>query len=78
MNKKRLKKVEEALQLLRTAKDLIDAAAEEEREAYDNLSEGLQQTDKGQQSGEAADNLESAQSSLDDAIGNLEEVESNG
>lgn len=47
---------------------------DEEQEAFDNLSDGLKQSERGQQSERAADALDSACSSLDDIENNLNEA----
>ena len=47
------------------AKTVFEQIAEEEREKFDNMPEGLQQGDRAQAMEEAADALESAASDLD-------------
>lgn len=42
----------------------LESIAEEERDKFDNLTEGLQATERGQAISEAADTLESAVSDL--------------
>lgn len=61
MNAERRKKIERALDLLREA-------AEEERASYDNLPEGIQESERGQKMEETADALDEAVSSLEDAL----------
>lgn len=58
----------------------IRTLAEEEREKYDNLSEGLQQAEMGQNIEAAADSLDQAASECEDgniggAIDSLDEVQ---
>lgn len=57
MNKARRKELERALELLEEAKAIIEQCHEEEQEGFDNLSEGLQQSENGQKIEAAADNL---------------------
>lgn len=52
----------------------IEEIKEEEQEAYDNLPESLQYGEKGEKMTDAVDNLDSAYSSLEDAIGYLDEA----
>lgn len=74
MNKQRRKWLEEIVGRLETAKDEIDSVAEEEREAYENLPEGIQESERGEAMCENADDLEQASSDLDDLIQNLNEI----
>lgn len=87
MNKKRRKAIDEAIALLNTisgplasALEIIETAAEEEREAYDNLSEGLQASEKGSAIDEAATALEDVKETLqsvdvEELIGKLNEAQ---
>ena len=81
MNKERRKAIERIESLLSEAKSKLEDAntelleiAQAERDAFDSMPEGLQQSDKGQQAESAADALEDAQSELEDAIIALESV----
>ena len=47
MNRKDRKELEKALVKLGEAQEIIDAIREGEQEKFDNLPEGLQQTEKG-------------------------------
>jgi hypothetical protein len=75
MNKMRRAEVAKAQALLEEAKTILETVSEEEREAYDNLSEGLQQADRGQQMDANATSLEGACESVDSAIDDLGSVE---
>jgi hypothetical protein len=55
----------------------VNTLADEEREKFDNMPEGLQAGDKGQAIQEAADTLESAVSDMDDAINGVENAIAN-
>ena len=72
MNAARRETLDKAVALLEEAKSLIDGAAEEERDAYDNLPEGLQEAERGQRMDEVATELEEASSSLDDVIASVD------
>lgn len=61
MNNERRKKIERALDLLREA-------AEEEREAFENLPDSLRDGERGQKMEEAADALDEAVSSVEDVL----------
>ena len=74
MNKTRRKELEKAIDLLGQAQEIVDCCAEEERDAYDNLSEGVQESERGMQMEENADNLEDASSNLQDVINQIQEV----
>ena len=67
MNKARRKKLGEIIDQLEYLREGLDAVASEEREAYDNLPESLQESERGTAMEEAADEL-------DDICGELEEL----
>ena len=84
MNADRRKRLAKAVELLEEvqafavdkiaeAKDLIDEIAGEEREAYDNLPEGLQVAERGERMSEIADALENI-TGLDDIENTLQEA----
>lgn len=58
MNRQRRKQLEEVSAILDRAFALLDEIREEEREAFDNLPEGLQYSDRGAAIEEAADMLD--------------------
>lgn len=49
MNKARRKELEKAKDLLEQAQSIIEAVQEEEQEAFDNMPEGLQSSERGEQ-----------------------------
>lgn len=65
---KQLEQFKESIDALMTLKEDIDELTTEEQEAFDNLPEGLQQAEKGQDMEQAVSTLEDASSSLEDAI----------
>ena len=72
MNKERrdrIAMIKEALEYLRGH---IEDLQSEEQEAFDNMPESLQQSERGQASEAAADALQSAYDAADEAITNLE------
>jgi cellobiose-specific phosphotransferase system component IIA len=74
MNKNDRKELEKALALLGEAQEIIDAIKDGEQEKFDNLSEGLQQAEKGQKFEEAVSTLEDAWNSIDEAVGSINEA----
>lgn len=73
MNKSRRKQidnlyslVEQHIQGLAEIATDLESLKDEEREAFDNLSEGLQQSEQGQATEAAADALDNAYDALDE------------
>ena len=75
MNKDRRRRIEEALVKLEEIKDEVTAIYEEEQEAFDNMPEGLQSSEKGDAMQSATVALSEAESDLDSAISQLQEIE---
>lgn len=71
MNKARAKKIQRLIEKLATLKDQVEAIQQTEDEAFDNASEKVQESDKGEAMQEAVRDLEAAASSIDDAIESL-------
>ena len=65
MNRARRKKLGEIIDQLEYLREDLDAVASEEREAYDNLPESLQDSDRGCAMEEAADELDEISMELD-------------
>ena len=66
------------LELLGQAKDIIEACRDEEQEAYDNLPEGIQSSDRGElmdgyiyEMEDAMESIESAMESIASAVDTL-------
>jgi hypothetical protein len=72
MNKTRRKAVNAVRIRLEELRAELDAIAEQEGEAFDAMSTGLQESAKGQTALTFADTLDSALSSIDSAIADLE------
>jgi hypothetical protein len=75
MNQSQRKTLSGLVAQLDTIKDAINDMATEEQDKYDNLSEGLQQSDNGQKFEVNASTLNDAVSELESVINNLGEVE---
>jgi hypothetical protein len=64
--------------LLASAKTAIEETKDEEQEAFDNMTEGLQQTERGQRMDEVANQLDGAVSNVSDILQKLDEAQSIG
>ena len=67
MNKENRKELEKAISLIEDAKQIIESIKDDEQDKFDNLPEGLQQSERGEK-------FEENVSVLDDALSQLEEV----
>jgi len=74
MKENRLEILKECQAAIQEAYDKLNDVREEEEEAYDNLPEGLQCSERGDLMQDAIDNLDEAVSSLDEVISNLDDV----
>tara|TARA_B100000161_G_C33459165_1_gene372688 strand:+ start:131 stop:364 length:234 start_codon:yes stop_codon:yes gene_type:complete len=74
MNQERRTKIDKALALMADAKAIIEEVLDEEQEAYDNMPEGLQTSERGEAMQEAITNLEDANSSVDEIEDYLEDA----
>lgn len=61
---------------VRRALELMDDVLEDERDCYDSLPEGLQESERGLSMCDAIDHMEQASDSLHEALDLLEEAES--
>lgn len=48
MNKVRRKKIGEAIDLIEQAREILESVMDEEQDAFDNLPEGLQSSERGE------------------------------
>lgn len=74
-----LGQLDELSTVLETVKEALQDVLNEEQEAYDNLPEGLQEADRGQQMQECIEALEGVVDSLgeldvEDLYGTIEEI----
>ena len=77
MKEERLKTLKRCLNMIQNAHDVLEEVRDEEQDAYDNLPEGLQYSERGDLMQEAVDNLDEAVDYLNDVLSSLEDVESN-
>lgn len=75
MNNARRKEIVKAESLLSEALAILETCADDEREAFDNMPEGLQASERGQAAESAADALERARDSTQEAIDAIGEIE---
>lgn len=52
----------------------LETLASDEQEKFDNLSEGLQESERGQALEEAANGLEEARGQVEEAVGSLQQA----
>lgn len=74
MNKARRTEIRNIIDSLNEIKTQLDSVAFDEQFAFDNLSEGLQCSMRGEQIEECAETLSEAVDNLDDIISNLEDT----
>jgi uncharacterized coiled-coil DUF342 family protein len=72
MNNARRDQIAKIKETLEDLRGKIEDLQSEEQEAFDNMPESLQQGDRGQASEAAAEALQSALDSVDEAVGYLE------
>ena len=75
MNKQRRKELDKILATLNQVTKDLELVRDEESDAFDNLGDSLQQTERGQMMEQAVDNLDSAIDSLYEAIYSIEEAQ---
>lgn len=74
MNKTRRKSIQQIIDTLTDLKENVDLLREEEQEAYDNLPESLQESERGEAMSSAIYNLEDAMENIDLVTDSLEEA----
>lgn len=74
MTKQKKKELKERLDQLNEIQAFVEQTKDEEQEKFDNLSEGLQESERGQQLEEYAELLECAGEALAEAIENICEI----
>lgn len=72
MNAERRKLIDEAIEKLESVKDILFNVRKDEEEVFENMSEGQQESEKGQIMREAIDNLDEAISSIESAVDNAQ------
>lgn len=66
------KRLNEALEFIAKARDIIESIGESEHEKFDNLPEGLQASECGEKMEAAADELDNALNTIDDVVSSIE------
>ena len=74
MNKQNRKKLQGYVESLEEIKSAIEEMRDDEECKFDNMPEGLQESERGDAMQEAIENLESASSSMEEAIDYLNEI----
>ena len=74
MNAQRRKTLAEAIDFIYKAYYIIETVKDEEQEAYDNLPESIQYSDRGEQMSDNIDSLDEIFDSLLDFTTTLEEM----
>ena len=74
MNKENRADLQKAISLMEDAKEIIERIKDGEQEKYDNLSEGLQQSEKGQKFEEAASTLGEVYDQLEGSIDSINDI----
>ena len=74
MNKQRRKWLEDVIAKIEAAQSEVQNIAEEERESFDNIPEGLQEGERGQTISENADDLEGVDSDFESILDTLNEI----
>lgn len=73
MNKNRRKAIAEVRDILESATSSLEVIRDEEQESFDNLPEGIQESERGERMSECIECLEAAIDNLSEAIDNLDE-----
>jgi hypothetical protein len=71
MNKQDRKELDEVIQVIQQAKEKLEFMKEAEENKWQNLTEALQQTEKGQRFEEIVDQISEAIDSLDSTVDSL-------
>ena len=74
MNKQRRKLLDEAHSKLMEAYQIIEDVKNEEEEAFDNMPEGLQYSERGEQMEEYIGTLEDVYDSIDECMASLYDI----
>lgn len=78
MNKQRRAEIEKGRLLLQQAIEILEPVHDEESEAYENMPESLQSSDRGEQASQAIDTLDNVLGQLRDADDELVTVVEGG
>ena len=71
MNKDDRKRLEKATALIEEARGIVEEVGQAERDKFDNLPEGIQESERGQKFDDNAEKLDEAGANLQECIDNL-------
>lgn len=74
MNNKRRKCMEQGIDLITKGKEILEQVLNDEEMAFDNLSDGLQQTERGENMEENIDILNDVIESINTALENIDDI----
>jgi ectoine hydroxylase-related dioxygenase (phytanoyl-CoA dioxygenase family) len=74
MNKARRKRLDVLSETLAQVRSELEDLASEERDAFDNMPEGLQQGERGQATEAAAGAIENGMNAVDEVVSAIEEA----
>jgi len=75
MNNQRRKQIAKVIGMLEEAVGLVDEIHSEEGDAFDNMPESLQESERGQASSEAVDALGESRDAIEEALSALEGID---
>ena len=74
MNNERRKRIREIIKSAEDLKSEINIVLDDEQYAYDNMTDGLQCSERGINSEESIESLENAIESIEECINNLSDI----
>lgn len=74
MNIKTRRELEKVIEIINDLKDIVSNIQEDEQSKFDNLPEGLQDSETGMNLEEAANTLEEVLGNFDEVVDNIETV----
>ena len=74
MNKERRKRIEDVIAQLQDLQEEVIYIASEEREAFENLPEGIQYSERGEAMEENADSLDEVDADIENLIDALQDI----
>ena len=74
MNKRRRTELNSIIEILEDANSRLETVKDEEQEAHDNLPEGIQYSERGEQMEQYVDSMDEAYDSIQEAIDTLTEI----
>lgn len=76
MNKERRKRIDDVIEKLEELQAEVASIGEDEREAYDNLPESIQYSERGEQMSENADDLDGLDGDFESLLDTLRDIQS--